>query len=102
MDQKWCTRPILYVADMERALAFYTAKLGFTKSRRHDEEGRTQMAQVERLGCDLIFSCQMARTDKNRLPVEAQLRGDARLRHPVQGMLARNSSAEVPLQAWAT
>ena len=58
MGQKWYARPILYVADMERALAFYTGKLGFSESWRHDEEGRTQVAQVERLGCELIFSCQ--------------------------------------------
>ena len=58
MGRNWYARPILYVADLERALAFYTGKLGFTESWRFDEEGRTQVAQVERLGCDIIFSCQ--------------------------------------------
>ena len=58
MGQKWYARPILYVADMGRALAFYIDELGFTESWRHDEEGRTRVAQVERLGCELILSCQ--------------------------------------------
>lgn len=43
---------------MERALAFYTGTLGFTESWRYGEDLRTQVAQVERLGCDLILSCQ--------------------------------------------
>ena len=58
MSHKWYARPILYVADLDRALAFYTGKLGFAESWRFEEEGRPRVAQVERLGCELIFSCQ--------------------------------------------
>lgn len=58
MSQRWYARPILYVADMERALGFYTAKLGFTESWRYAEDGRPVVVQVERSGCELIFSSQ--------------------------------------------
>ncbi len=58
MSDRWYTRPILYVADMDRALAHYTGALGFTVSWRYDDDGRTAVAQVERAGCELILSCQ--------------------------------------------
>jgi catechol 2,3-dioxygenase-like lactoylglutathione lyase family enzyme len=54
----WFTRPIVCVADVERSLAFYIAKLGFIEAWRHAENDKLLVAQVERDGCILILSCQ--------------------------------------------
>ncbi|MBI1358957.1 MAG: bleomycin resistance family protein [Alphaproteobacteria bacterium] len=46
------------VADVERASAFYTGQLGFTESWRHAEDGELLVAQIARMGCELILSSQ--------------------------------------------
>lgn len=58
MSPEWFARPVLFVADINRALDFYVHRLGFTESWRHEEEGRALVAQAERQGCALIFSSQ--------------------------------------------
>ncbi|MDP3738246.1 MAG: VOC family protein [Hyphomonadaceae bacterium] len=58
MGDNWYSRPILYAANLKRTLDFYIGQLGFDESWRYDEGGATQIVQVERLGCELIFSCQ--------------------------------------------
>ena len=55
---RWYTRPIICVSDVERSLAFYIDKLGFTEAWRHVEEGQLLVAQVDRAGCELILSSQ--------------------------------------------
>lgn len=55
---KWYARPVLFVADIDRSVAFYIDKLGFSESWRFDEGGKPFVAQVERDGCELIFSIQ--------------------------------------------
>jgi catechol 2,3-dioxygenase-like lactoylglutathione lyase family enzyme len=55
---RWYARPVLGVADVERALAFYTEKLGFAEAWRHAEAGKLLVAQVDRQGCELILSGQ--------------------------------------------
>ncbi|MES1158385.1 MAG: glyoxalase superfamily protein [Terricaulis silvestris] len=54
----WYSRQVWFVADVESAVAFYVAKLGFAESWRHVEEGKLLVAQVAREGCELILSCQ--------------------------------------------
>lgn len=54
----WYARPVLFVADIERSLAFYADKLGFTEDWRYDEDGRRLIVQVSRQGCELILSAQ--------------------------------------------
>lgn len=54
----WYARPVLFVADIDRALGFYVDKLGFTQSWKYEEDGRPSVAQAERQGCALIFSSQ--------------------------------------------
>jgi catechol 2,3-dioxygenase-like lactoylglutathione lyase family enzyme len=58
MNRRWYTRPVLFVAEIERAAAFYIEKLGFHESWRHVQDGKALVAQVERDGCELILSCQ--------------------------------------------
>ena len=52
----WFARPILSVKDVEAAIRFYVDRLGFTSPWRHNEDGRADVAQVDRQGCALILS----------------------------------------------
>ena len=54
MSGRWYTRPVVFVADLERSVAFYVGTLGFTEAWRHEQ----LVAQVERTGCELILSSQ--------------------------------------------
>ena len=54
MSLRWYARPVLFVADLERSIAFYVTQLGFTEAWRHE----TFVAQVDRAGCELIVSAQ--------------------------------------------
>jgi len=58
MSDQWYTRPVLFVADIDRSVDFYVKQLGFTEAWRYAEEGKAFVAQVERTGCELIFSSQ--------------------------------------------
>jgi catechol 2,3-dioxygenase-like lactoylglutathione lyase family enzyme len=57
----WYARPVFPVRDTGKALAFYTAKLGFKEDWRHEEEARPRIVQVSRQGCELIVSDQWPR-----------------------------------------
>jgi catechol 2,3-dioxygenase-like lactoylglutathione lyase family enzyme len=52
----WFARPILSVKDVETSLRFYVDQLGFTIAWRHNEDGRADVAQVDRQGCALILA----------------------------------------------
>ena len=58
MSDKWYTRPVLFVADIDRSVDFYVTQLGFTEAWRYAQEGKALVAQVDRKGCELIFSSQ--------------------------------------------
>ena len=58
MTTDWYTRPVFFVADVARALDFYVDRLGFTEKWRHMDDGQLLVAQADREGCELIFSCQ--------------------------------------------
>lgn len=58
MSKDWYSRPVLFVADIDKAVDFYVKQLGFKESWRYAEEGNAYVAQVERAGCELIFSSQ--------------------------------------------
>ena len=52
----WFARPVLHVADVEASLRFYLNGLGFICSARYEEQGRVQVASVERQGCALLLT----------------------------------------------
>ena len=54
----WFARPVLHVSSVEASLRFYVDRLGFTIAWRHEENGETPVAQVDRGNCALIFSNQ--------------------------------------------
>jgi catechol 2,3-dioxygenase-like lactoylglutathione lyase family enzyme len=58
MSDKWYSRPVLFVADIDRSVHFYVKQLGFTQAWRYEEDGKAYVAQVDRQGCELIFSSQ--------------------------------------------
>jgi uncharacterized glyoxalase superfamily protein PhnB len=52
----WFARPVLHVKDVGASLGFYVDGLGFTGPWRHNEDGKADVAQVERQGCVLILA----------------------------------------------
>jgi len=50
----WYSRPVLFVADVQRSVEFYVGKLGFREKWRFEQE----VAQVERDECEIIVSAQ--------------------------------------------
>jgi catechol 2,3-dioxygenase-like lactoylglutathione lyase family enzyme len=54
----WYARPVFHVADVPASIAFYRDKLGFTEEWKFEDGGVPFVAQVERDGCEIIFSSQ--------------------------------------------
>jgi catechol 2,3-dioxygenase-like lactoylglutathione lyase family enzyme len=77
--ERWYTRPVLFVADMNRALHFYIDMLGFEK-RWHEGDGAGKVCQVERGDCEIILCEDATRTGRARLFVELTEDGLAELR----------------------
>ena len=75
---RWYTRPVLFVADVNRALQFYIDMLGFEK-RWHEGDGAGKVCQINRAGCEIILCEDAARKDKARLFVELTVDGFAAL-----------------------
>ena len=65
----WYTRPVLFVADVNRAARFYMDMLGFEK-RWHEGDGVGKVCQVNRGECEIILCEHATRKDKARLFVE--------------------------------
>lgn len=79
---QWYTRPVLFVADVQRALGFYIDMLGFEKSW-HEGDGAGKVCQVNRAGCEIILCEDAARRDKGRLFVELTVDGLTALRREI-------------------
>jgi len=82
IGQRWYTRPVLFVADVNRALHFYVHKLGFEK-RWHEGDGAGSVCQVNRGQCEIILCEDATRTGKARLFVELTRDGLAELRREI-------------------
>ena len=76
---RWYARPVLFVADVNRAIRFYVDRLGFEK-RWHEGDGAGTVCQVDRGGCEIILCEDAARRDKARLFIELTADGLAELR----------------------
>jgi catechol 2,3-dioxygenase-like lactoylglutathione lyase family enzyme len=77
--QRWYARPVLFVADLHRAIQFYVDRLGFQK-RWHEGDGAGTVCQVDRGECEIILCEDATRRDKARLFVELTKDGLAELR----------------------
>ena len=76
---RWYARPVLFVADVNRALRFYVDMLGFEKSW-HEGDGAGKVCQVNRSDCEIILCEDATRRDKARLFVELTADGLTDLR----------------------
>jgi catechol 2,3-dioxygenase-like lactoylglutathione lyase family enzyme len=65
----WYTRPVLFVADVNRAIRFYVDMLGFWK-KWHEDDGEGAVCQVNRGDCEIILCEDATRNDRARLFVE--------------------------------
>lgn len=64
----WYSRPVFFVESVERAVAFYTEKLGFEQGPRFEADGKLLVGQAQRGGRAIIFSCQEpAKTGRGRI-----------------------------------
>jgi len=52
---EWFARPVLHVSSVEASLRFYVQRLGFTLAWRYGDDGRAEVAEVDRQGCSLIL-----------------------------------------------
>jgi catechol 2,3-dioxygenase-like lactoylglutathione lyase family enzyme len=71
---RWYSRPVLFVADLDRALRFYLDALGFKKDW-HSDDGAGDVCQVSRSDCEIILCQDPGRVDKGRLFIELTAEG---------------------------
>ncbi|HEY4131422.1 MAG TPA: glyoxalase superfamily protein [Gemmatimonadaceae bacterium] len=83
---RWYTRPVIFVADVNRAARFYVDMLGFEKAW-HEANGTGTVCQVNHGECEIILCEDAARHDKARLFIELTADGLTDLR----GELAERS-----------
>jgi catechol 2,3-dioxygenase-like lactoylglutathione lyase family enzyme len=76
---RWYARPVLFVADVQRAARFYVESLGFVK-KWHEGDGTGTVCQVDRGECEIILCEDAARRDRGRVFVELSAAGLADLR----------------------
>jgi catechol 2,3-dioxygenase-like lactoylglutathione lyase family enzyme len=76
---RWYTRPVFFVADINRAAHFYTDILGFEKAW-HSKDGLGSVCQVNHGECEIILCEDVARRDRGRLFIELTSQGLAELR----------------------
>ena len=81
-QRRWYARPVLFVADVNRALRFYIDMLGFKKLW-HEGDGAGKVRQVNREGCEIILCEDSTRKDKGRLFVELTVDGFNAFRYEV-------------------
>jgi catechol 2,3-dioxygenase-like lactoylglutathione lyase family enzyme len=79
---RWYTRPVLFVADVNRALRFYVEMLGFEKAW-HEGDGKGKVCQVNRGECEIILCEDATRSDQARLFIELTAEGLEELRHEI-------------------
>ena len=78
----WYARPVLFVSNVQGALRFYVDQLGFEK-KWHVDDGKGNVCQVDRGGCEIILCEDPARQDKGRLFVELNRDGIDELRREI-------------------
>jgi len=79
---RWYTRPVLFVADVNRAIRFYVDMLGFEK-RWHEDDGAGKVCQIDHGECEIILCEDATRRDKGRLFIELTAEGLADLRREI-------------------
>ena len=75
---RWYTRPVFFVADVNRAANFYVEMLGFAKGW-HEADGAGMVCQVNHGECEIILCEDLTRKDRGRLFIELTAEGLADL-----------------------
>ena len=92
ISHRWYSRPVLFVSDVQRALEFYVAKLGFDKQW-HEADGKGGVCQVHRQDCEIILCEDAGRRDRGRLFVELTREGlDQLLRETIERSVSTQRS----------
>lgn len=76
---RWYARPVLFVADINRAIGFYVDMLGFEKHW-HEGDGAGTVCQVNRGECEIILCEDATRRDRARMYIELTTAGLTDLR----------------------
>jgi catechol 2,3-dioxygenase-like lactoylglutathione lyase family enzyme len=88
----WYSRPVFFVESVERSIAFYTEKLGFTQGFNYEEEGKILVAQVNREDCEIILNCQQPqKTGRSRIFISIDL-------EPLQALRIEFENRGAPIQ----
>jgi catechol 2,3-dioxygenase-like lactoylglutathione lyase family enzyme len=66
---RWYTRPVFFVADVNRAARFYLDVLGFEKAW-HSDDSSGNVCQVSHGECEIILCEDPTRRDRGRLFIE--------------------------------
>jgi catechol 2,3-dioxygenase-like lactoylglutathione lyase family enzyme len=89
---RWYTRPVLFVADLNRGLRFYVDVLGFEKQW-HEGDGAGKVCQVNRGECEIILCEDATRRDRGRLFIELTSDGLADLRRELVERSVRSKNS---------
>jgi len=82
----WYSRPVFFVENDERSIAFYVEKLGFTQGFRYEEDGRILVGQVDREDCEIILNAQQPdKVGNGRIFVSTDLERLQKLRSEFEG-----------------
>jgi catechol 2,3-dioxygenase-like lactoylglutathione lyase family enzyme len=81
---RWYTRPVFFVADVNRAARFYVDMLGFEKAW-HSDDGSGTVCQVNHGECEIILCEDSTRKDRGRLFIELTSEALTDLRHEFAG-----------------
>jgi catechol 2,3-dioxygenase-like lactoylglutathione lyase family enzyme len=76
---RWYTRPVFFVSDVNRAARFYVDMLGFEKGW-HSDGGAGTVCQVNHGECEIILCEDAARRGRGRLFIELTAEALAALR----------------------
>ena len=88
----WYSRPVFFVESVERSIAFYTEKLGFTQGFRYEEEGKVLVAQVNREDCEIVLNCQQPqKTGRGRIFISIDI-------GPLQALRAEFEGRGAPIR----
>lgn len=89
---RWYSRPVFFVESVERAIAFYTEKLGFAETNRYEEDGKALVGEVTREDLAILLNCQQPeKTGQGRMFISIDV-------EPLQALRAEFESRGVPLR----
>ncbi|MBX2868015.1 MAG: hypothetical protein KTR18_05045 [Acidiferrobacterales bacterium] len=70
--EKWYTRPVFSVSNMEASLAFYCTDLEFTQNWKYEEQEKTLVTQVTKGEFELILAGNLDRVGTSRVFVSLE------------------------------